>query len=146
MKRFGLILLVMGLLVSVPGLTQNHAGHVVLVTSAEPSLPVFSRKELRMLFLGIPVLKQNSRVTPLINASDPITYQGFLQKVVSMSDRNYQRQLVSRVFRRGGKRPARYSDRAALLTALHKDSSAVTFLTTDVVAQHDGIQIIQILW
>jgi len=120
---------------------------VVLVASAGFPLPdTFSVSELRRLFLGIPVYRGGEVLTPLINASDKAIYQAFLQKVMFMSEANYQRQLVLRVFRRGGKRPQVYRDSRKLVRAMAVEPLRVSFMTRGQVKQLQDVKVVQPLW
>ncbi len=101
-----------------------------LVLAANTSSPVtnLTTQEARKLFLGVPIEKAGTRIMPLLNTSDPLTYQVFLQKVAFMSSSAFESQILSVVFRLGGKRPETYSDLQELLNALQQRTEAVTFL------------------
>ena len=99
-----------------------------------------------MLYLGYSVTKKSQKFEPLINTSDDVTYKGFLQKVMYMSENNYDRKLVTRVFRHGGERPRKFNKRNDLIENLKMKPNTVTFIMTDVASQLKGIQIVQKLW
>ena len=148
MKTLRLILVCLIVMLPAGELSAAHSGtSVVLVASSGSSRPdTFSVSELRRLFLGIPVRRGGEMVTPLINASDKDIYQAFLQKVMFMSEANYQRQLVLRVFRRGGKRPQVYRDPRKLVQAMTVGPLGVTFMTREQVKQLQGVEVVQPLW
>lgn len=107
------------------------------------SLPV---RELRKAYLGLPVEHAGTAVEPLRNASDPLLYDVFLQKVVFMSRRSYERELLSRVFRLGGTRPAELTAIEEVVAALHANPGAVTFMWEDIAAGLDNVRVVQTLW
>jgi hypothetical protein len=119
---------------------------LVLATSADSSSPALTVQEARKLFLGVPLEKDGERPVPLINTSDALIYQVFLQKVAFMSATAYENQTISVVFRLGGKRPERYDDLESLVTALHQHPGSVTYLWEDQVKANQGIKLVNVLW
>lgn len=149
MKRLGHLLVCLLLMLSgggVPAAETYPDSSVVLVAS--PGFPpgTLGILELRRLFLGLPVYRGREELTPLINASDKVLYQAFLQKVMFMSEANYQRQLVMRVFRRGGKRPEVFRDPRKLARALRMAPLNITFMTREQVKQLKNVEVVQPLW
>jgi hypothetical protein len=119
---------------------------LVLATSAASSLPPLTIQEARKLFLGVPMEKDGERFVPLLNTSDSLTYEVFLQKVAFMSASAYETQTISIVFRLGGKRPESFSDLKNLVNALQQNPEAVTFLWEDQVRANQGIKSVSVLW
>ena len=128
------------------GVQASEVNHAVLIVAAGEPVEKFTTKELRLLYLGYPVTRGELRFEPLVNQSDKITYQGFLQKVMFMSEQSYNRKLVTRVFRRGGERPPSYHQRDPLISELKKNTNAITFVMPEVAASIEGIQVVQHLW
>jgi len=109
---------------------------LVLVTGADSTIPLLSDREIRKLYLGVQVTKNGQRLTPLRNLVDPLLEEVFLQKVIFLSARAYEDQLLSRVFRLGGLRPISYDNQERLVEALHVSSNAVTYMwATDVYGE-----------
>lgn len=123
---------------------SHHA--LVLATSASSPLQPMSLQEARKVFLGVPLEKDGERIVPLLNNSDPITYEVFLQKVAFMSAKVYESQTVSIVFRLGGKRPEAYANIDDLVAALRQNRGAVTFLWEEQVKANQGIKTVSVLW
>ena len=146
MKQLVLSLFILCNLLGTQTFADDQMSHAVLVSASDTPIAEFTNKELRMLFLGYSVTKNAQKVEPLINASDKVTYNGFLQKVMFMSENNYDRKLVTRVFRHGGERPRKFNKRNDLIENLKMRSNTVTFVMPDVAAQLKGIQIVQNLW
>lgn len=116
---------------------------VVLVTSAHTTVPQLSPIEVRKLFLGIPVIKNGQRIEPLLNLSDPLLYEVFLQKVMFMSASGYERRLLSRTFQQGDAPPLEFSDLAALSDALRSRPGTVSFMWEQVIRARPGLRVVQ---
>ncbi|HLA74981.1 MAG TPA: hypothetical protein VJM76_03625 [Gammaproteobacteria bacterium] len=128
------------------GLTTASAERLVLVTSANTNLPALTNVEVRRLFLGKPLVKDGVRIEGLRNTSDELLQEVFLQKVVFMSVRAYERQLLSNVFREGGERPADYKEVNQLLNALQEKYGTLTYMWANVAQATPGVKIIGELW
>jgi len=124
----------------------SEVNNAVLAAATETPVAKFTNKELRLLYLGYPVMRGKLRFEPLINQCNKTTYQGFLQKIMFMSEQSYNRKLVTRVFRHGGERPSSYKQRALLVSELKNNTNAITFMGPDVAAKIEGIQVVQQLW
>ena len=119
---------------------------LVLATSTASSIPALSIQEARKLFLGVPLEKDGERPIPLLNTSDPLIFEVFLQKVAFMSANAFESQAVSVVFRLGGKRPESYGDLKNLIVALQQNPGTVTFLWEDQIRTDQGIKSVNVLW
>lgn len=100
----------------------------------------------RKIYLGRQVSVNGHRVVPLVNKSDPLLYQVFLQKVVYMSGSHYERHLLSRVYRRGGKRPQNFISEKALIKALHAQPFTVSYMWESNVRSTSSIFVLRDLW
>ncbi|MCL4316123.1 MAG: hypothetical protein M1527_04585 [Gammaproteobacteria bacterium] len=119
---------------------------VVTVTGAETKAASLTQQEVRRLFLGETLIKDGEQLIPLLNTGDPMLYEVFLQKVIFLSARNYERQVLSRVFRMGGRRPAAYTDSAKLLEALRSEPGRVSYMWDDMAKSSPGIKTVGTLW
>ncbi|VAW65136.1 hypothetical protein MNBD_GAMMA11-2130 [hydrothermal vent metagenome] len=141
------LLLVLTGLVSVP--VQAREGRnmaLVLITASDYPLEKLSASEVRRLFINEPVVLKQQKITPLINTSDELQYEIFLQKVVYMSERYYERMLISKTFRRGRARPERFSDNNELVNALVSISGSVSVMWRETAEKEKRIRIVQTLW
>lgn len=141
-----IILLVCLCLVSINGTAQTTPRRLLLVCYSESTTPALSHKEVRKLFLGVPTINDGVRLRPLRNASDPVITEVFLQNVIFMSKRNYERQLVSRVFRLGGERPPVFTDISELIDELRQSQEALSYMWADQLTNADGLKSIGVLW
>jgi len=101
---------------------------LILVTDKASGITSLTSSEIRRLFLGLPVRKNDRPLVPLINQSDPLLYQVFLQKVVFMSSQTYERHLLESVIQLGGQRPKIHNQQDALITDLHQHPGTVSFI------------------
>ena len=72
---------------------------LLLVCDSNSTLSYLSPTEIRKLFLNVPVVKDGVQIKPLLNFSDPLISDVFLQNVIFMSKRSYERKLLSHIFR-----------------------------------------------
>jgi hypothetical protein len=119
---------------------------LVLVTSAASDLDQLSPPEVRRLYLGAPVSRNGQSLEPLRNLSDEALQEVFLQRVVYLSERAYERQIISRVFRLGGKRPVAFDDSAQLVDALRASPGTVSYMWADEVPADAGLTVLVELW
>jgi len=120
--------------------------HLVLVTASDSPVDGLSSEDLRDAYLAFPIKHGDLQIRPLLNASDPVVYEVFLQKVLFMSQRNYDRYVLSQVFRYGGTRPPPFEVLATLCAALHARPGAVTFMWLTDAEELEGIKVLRELW
>jgi len=140
------ILLVCSCWFSINVAAPSTPPRLVLVCSVKSPLTSLSHTEVRKLFLGVPVEKHGVQLIPLRNTSDTSLTEVFLQKVIFMSKRKYEHQLVTRVFRYGGVRPKVYKKLAEIVDELQQSPEAVTYMWSNQLVQADGIKSIGVLW
>jgi hypothetical protein len=142
-------LFICALVVAFAGTSTGVAGEpsrLALVASTESATQKFTPAQLRKVFLGLEDKHAGNSVRPLRNMSDRRLYDVFLQKVVFMSARNYERLLLSRVINMGGRRPPIYSSQKNLVQALRADPFAVSYMWETTAKNTPGIKILQPLW
>lgn len=123
-----------------------EARYLVLVYGALSHVPQLTPNEVRKLFLGVVLIKDGQRIEPLLNTTDPLLHEVFLQKIIFMSGDNYQRQLTARIASTGDPRPQAYTDRWQLISALRSRHGAVSFMWNKDVRAQMGLKVIQELW
>ena len=119
---------------------------LLLVCDANSTLSYLSPTEIRKLFLNVPVVKDGVQLKPLRNISDPLISDVFLQSVIFMSKRSYERKLLSRIFRYGGKNIPAYSNIPELKAELHLYPEAVTYMWSDQVEHDKSVKSLGVLW
>ena len=114
---------------------------IAIVVNAESGIKAISAKQVRRAYLGASIVLNGIEVRPLLNQSDQLAVEVFLQRILFMSAEAYERQLIAHSFQ-GGSRPRAYENMTALLTALHNDNAAITFMLYDTAIKTTGIRII----
>ena len=133
------IVLVFGL--SMPSMAS--ARELVVVSSNATDYLAMSRFELRKLFLGYPV-KQNGKVISAIrNTSDDRAYQIFLEKLIHLSAKNYERRLMAKTFKTGAANVPTADSLENLVDELIEADSTLSFMWMDEVDAQYGVKVIQ---
>ena len=133
-------------LISIYGATQTKGRSLLLVCSSDSTLSSLSNSDVRKVFLGIPTKIDGVWLKPLLNASDSLLTEVFLQKIIFMSNPDYERQLISRVFRSGGTRPPEYENILELVNELRRLPGSVSFMWSDQVENNFGLKTLSVLW
>ncbi len=126
---------------------SSPASGPTAVLVATPGAPVgeLSNRDVRKLFLGFALERNGTLLEPVVNRTDPQLYEEFLQKVLFMSDGHYRRQVVSRVFRLGGRRPLEVSSLEDLVSTLQAQPGRLSFLWSHR-ADPALMQVVGALW
>lgn len=119
---------------------------VVIVGCFAEGQPVPTLRDLRRAYLGIPVVVDELELEPLHNVSDSQLNEIFLQKLLYMSASSYDRQLVSNVFRFGGRRPRMIDDEHDLAKAIGSKPAAVAAVWEDEARQGGCVKRLAVLW
>ncbi|MFV2055444.1 MAG: hypothetical protein ACC707_03210 [Thiohalomonadales bacterium] len=138
------ILIMLALIVGENSFAQ--AQELVLVSATDNPVEPLSMLEIRRLYLGISITKQGMKLLPLRNYSDQILKQMLLQKVVFLSAKTYERQLLRRTFGTGSRRPKSYTNADELILALKRQPGAFTIMWRSKATSTPGLSIVQNLW
>lgn len=133
-------------LICISSTAQTTQRSLLLVCSDNATLESLSHAEVRKLFLGVPITKNQIRLKPLLNASDSLVTEVFLQQIVFMSKREYERQLLSRVFRLGDQRPPEYEDIDILAKAMRDTQGSVSYMWSEQLEHQTGLKSLGVLW
>lgn len=125
---------------------QTTQRSLLLVCSDNAKLESLSHAEVRKIFLGVPMTKDQVRLKPVLNATDPLATDVFLQQVIFMSKREYERQLVSRVFRLGDQRPPEYENIDMLVKALLNTPGSLSYMWSEQLEHQTGLKPLGVLW
>lgn len=126
------------------GATRSVAqqNNLVLVANTQSPIAELTAAQARKLYLGVPLQINGRTINPLRNISDPLLREVFMQRVMYMATETYERQILNRVFRNGGQRPATHSDLRKLVEALKRDTLAISYMWNEVALTTPGIKII----
>jgi hypothetical protein len=145
-----LFLLIFLCLISIHSSATNNSAttlrRLLLVCDANSTLSYLSPTETRKLFLNVPIVKDGVLLKPLLNESDPLATEVFLQNVIFLTNRSYKNKLLSRIFRYGGKNIPIYSKISELKLELHLSLEAITFMWSDQVEDDNSLKSLGVLW
>jgi len=118
----------------------------VLVTSSTSPIQDIDSLELRKLFLGFNVTRDGKFVKGLRNTEDDNLNSIFLQSVVAMSEKSYERRHLSLTLRKGIPRPLEYDKSENLLKALSKNPYSVSYMWKESAEDNPDLKILRVLW
>ncbi|MHB0991159.1 MAG: hypothetical protein ACYC3O_06735 [Burkholderiales bacterium] len=119
---------------------------LVLVAAYNTVVPQMSPDVVRRLYIGVPVEAAGHVIVPLINASDSLVLEIFMQQVLFMSYDVYIRQNSSRSSRKDDMPAQSYSSMPALIAALRANPYAVTYMLRSTAIAFPDLKIIAELW
>ncbi|VAW60014.1 hypothetical protein MNBD_GAMMA08-2971 [hydrothermal vent metagenome] len=144
--KSAILLIIINLMIAPVYAHNSSHPTLVLVSSTHSSIEQLKPSLVRKIFLNFHTSFNNQHLTPLINSSNELLYEIFLQKVVYMSERNYDRYLIAKTFRSGIPRPEKFSNTKKLITALQSISGSVSVMWKKNAIDEKNIRIIQVLW
>ncbi len=124
---------------------ELYAEQLYLISSKQMSITPLSANEIKKLFLSVPVTREGKKLSPLLNQSDALTYQIFLQTVMGRSASTYEKQLLTRVYASGISSPPVISDLNELYDKLLAEPGVVSFILKKNFDDSE-LQKIQKLW
>lgn len=119
---------------------------LVLVTQADSPISDVSNLDVRKVFLGIEVRQEASAIRGIRNISDEQMNAIFMQYIVAMSERSYQRRLLSFTLRYGRPRPLEVDSTEQLADRLNRDPHAISYMWLDEAAANDKIKVLRVIW
>lgn len=120
---------------------------VVLIVSKDSNIATISSIELRKLYLGFTVDASNGQPIKVItNATESRLQDIFLQAVMGMSRRSYDRRLLTLTLQSGRQRPAEMTDLNKILLSVHSELNALTFVWRKDIEGRDDIKVLRELW
>jgi hypothetical protein len=125
---------------------QASAEDVVLVTSKDSPIESLSSLDIRKIYFGISVTIEGETIHGLRTRDDERLNQIFLQSVIAMSQRSYERRLLSLTLKFGTPRPVLVDDREESLRWLAENPMTVTYMWKNNAKSEPGVKIIKVLW
>ena len=127
-------------------LTSRADVAVVLVTDKDSPIQRISSLDIRKAYLGIPVSVDGNTVRALRRSDDERLNQIFLQSVVAMSERSYERRLLSLMLKFGTPRPDVVDDGGELLELLDRYPSSISYMWKRDAEKDPRVRIIGGVW
>jgi len=119
---------------------------VVLVTGHDSPIESISSLDVRKAYLGIAVTVGDNNIRALRRSDDEQLNQVFLQSVIAMSHRSYERRLLSLTLKFGTPRPVEVRDREELLKMLTENPSTIAYMWKSNAESDPRVKIIRALW
>jgi hypothetical protein len=140
--RLGLIVLSLTLAAAL----RADERQIVLVVNTNSPVLELNPIEIRKLFLGLPVQRDNRPLVPVRNSSDRQLEQVFLQDVVAMSQSAYDRRILAHTLQHGSPRPLDLQSRDQVLAKLYSDRFAVSYVWIDDAAGNPRLRVLRVIW
>lgn len=115
---------------------------LVMVTNVSSSIDRLNRHQIRKIYLGSPSDSTTPPVQALINRSDSLLYEIFLQRVLFMSTKAYERHVRNLKPALGAVSPRDYRSESRLVEYLKSHPGSVAFMTAQTAAQLPGLKVI----
>ena len=119
---------------------------VVLVTSSESPITDISSLDIRKAYLGISVRIAGSTVRPILQQDDDRLNLIFLQSVIAMSQKSYDRRLLSMMLKFGTPRPGKADSREALIETLQGNPYAIGYMWKSDAESDARVRTVKVLW
>jgi hypothetical protein len=146
--RYALVIACLTGFLAAPAPAPARADHVlVLIANADSPIDTVSSMELRKLYLGFPVEDDGGRpIRAITNKSSARSWEIFLQDVMGMSARSYERRLLTLTLQSGRNRPAVYNGLDELLERVESDEQAIAFVWVEDISNRENIKVLRVLW
>ncbi|GEM_PF-1258232 len=119
---------------------------LVLVTFDPNCAIALNSIELRKLFLGLRISKNKHVFTPLRNKTSEKLDTLFIQSIMAMSPRSYERRMIRSTFQKGHPIPDAYHNLKDLFEALKQKPCSISYSWAHQTRQFPHLKIIQTLW
>lgn len=139
-----IILLCLGALLCMEVAADDRS--VVLVAASTSPLQNLDSLELRKIYLGFTVKRDDRIIKGLRNIVDENINVIFLQNVVAMSEKSYNKRLLFLTLRHGTPHPAEYDNIDDLLAALSTNPYSVSYMWKDDAVRLSQVKILKMLW
>lgn len=117
-----------------------------LVTASDSIELSISNTQTRSLFLGAPIFINGIELVPFRNNSDPLIEDVFLQNIVFMSKRTYERRLLTNIFRYGGNQIRAFTDVGLLVDALTQTKGSVGYIWSEQLSNYPQLKSLGVIW
>lgn len=119
---------------------------VVLVVGSDSTIAEISLLEIRKAYLGISVSLGGGTVRPLRRNDDERLNRIFMQTVIAMSERSYERRLLSLMLRFGTPRPEEVDDRDQLDRRLAERPYSIAYMWKTEAEADARVRVVRTLW
>lgn len=125
-----------------PAYAADQPLQLVIVTSQQSSIKALSGPVLRKVYLRSASGIGFQPIQPLINQSNRMLQEMFLQKVLFMSQNTYERHLRHTKFPTGTVLPVDYRSEVKLIDYLNAHPNSITCLTEQAAAKRPSLRVV----
>jgi len=119
---------------------------VVLVTDKDSPIDEFTTLDIRKAYLGIAVTIDGGSVRALRMRNDERLNQIFMQSVIAMSLRSYERRLLSLALKYGRPKPTEVGSPQELSIMMVENSPCIGYMWKKDAESDSRVKIIKVLW
>ena len=119
---------------------------VVLVVGNDSPIEEISLLDIRKAYLGITITMEGRTVRPLRQDEDDRLNLIFLQSVIAMSHKSYERRLLSMMLKYGTPRPVEVDDHEELVERLAGNRYAIGYMWKSEADANPRVKAIKVLW
>jgi hypothetical protein len=145
MIRRGTTILLLAVLTAMP-LAAWADSAVVLVASKDSSIEEVSTLNIRKAYLGIRVTIDGLNVSAYRLGNNDKLNQIFMQSVMAMSERSYERRLLSLTLKYGQPRPAEADSPGELADSIVANPGSIGYMWLRDAETDSRLKIIRVLW
>jgi len=139
-------LLALVILVSMLSDSAHAERSVVLVMNADCPIESLTMLEVRKTYFGLMASHEKQTVRAYRLNSDEDLSGIFYQTVVAMSEKSYERRLLSMLLKYGTPRPQEFGDVEELVAAVRHSNCGIAYMWGEDAAAAEGIKSIRLLW
>ena len=126
--------------------TSRADDAVVLVTGVESPVSDISSLDMRKAYLGISVAVEGNTLRPFRRRQDERLNLIFLQSVIAMSQKSYERRLLSMMLRFGTPRPVEVDSHEELVERLVRNRYGIGYMWKADADADARVKVIRVLW
>lgn len=119
---------------------------VVLVMASACDIEELSTLDVRKVYLGIRVSRNGHVVRPLRLQNDDFLERVFFQYIVAMTEKTYERRLLSLTMNHGTPAPRRFESPDELATAMRDGECGLGYMWRSDAARFDDLRTIKLVW
>ena len=119
---------------------------VVLVTYGNSPIEEISSLDIRKAYLGISVSVGGNSIRPIRRREGERLNKIFMQSVIAMSLKSYERRLLSMMLKYGTPRPIEVDNREELLRQLMINPGAIAYMWKSEADEDLRVRVIRVLW
>lgn len=119
---------------------------VVLVTGNDCAMEQINMLDIRKAYFGITVSYEGNNIRAMRLNNDDSLNRVFFQTVVAMSERLYERRLLSIALKYGTPRPSEYRSVPRLVEGITSSQCAIAYMWREDAEAYSSLKTVRLLW